>query len=208
MTVRVGIGVRVGLGARLGRRITFFPMGDSITLGAAGDPGGWRKVFADARPGYVGRGSQQAPTGYFHEGYSSYTIGNLQTLLTGAWGANPARELWFTAGTNDIYTGSNAATALAAMDTFLTAAEALANPPRVIRVASITPMTALGGSLQAAIDAFNSGLPAVVATHKTARFHDVGGRLSTAYLSVDNIHPTAAGHALLAQYWAESLGLA
>lgn len=182
------------------------PLGDSITLGSNGPTGGWRKILLDAHPGiYAGHGSSNDPSGYWHNGIASTTLTSWNTNFATYWAQARCREVWLTLGTNDILGGASAATALTRLGTLLTTIEAVSSPPLRIRVASITPLT--GGFATPASD-FNAGIAGVVASHGTAVYHDIGGRLSASYLDVDNIHPTSAGHTLLAQYWAEALGLA
>lgn len=183
------------------------PLGDSITLGSNGPPGGWRKILFDAHPRYfVGNGAFDDPSDYWHNGVPSETLASWNVNLAAYWAQARCRELWVTLGTNDIHNDMiDATTALNRLDTLLTTAEGLTNPPQVIRVASITPLT---GGFASIVDSYNAGMPAVVAAHPTAVFANVGGRLSPVYLDVDNIHPNADGHTQLAQFWAEALGLA
>jgi lysophospholipase L1-like esterase len=183
--------------------ITAILLGDSITLGSGGNPGGWRKDLFDAHPFWTGRGSFEDPAEYFHHGVPGWKLTDMNANFAGVWAANRGEEIWVSGGTNDIFSGATAATALTRMNTLLTTIFGIipSSGNVIVRVASIPPLP----GFPAEVAAFNAGLPAVVAGFPLANFSDVAAGMTNADIGGDNVHPTVAGYQKMADNWFTSI---
>lgn len=178
---------------------SIMPVGDSITIGAAGTTGtGYRGYLAGLVPLATWVGSQGAAP-LRHEGHSGWTCDQLADQAR-AWAArHRPRMVLLDCGTNDDGLGRSAEQMLASAARLLD--ELAAGGARTVLVAqiTITPYNT-PAQQQAEID-FNAGLPALAAARTGVRVVDMTG----VHLSPDRVHPDDEGYAEMARRWAAAL---
>jgi hypothetical protein len=201
------------------------PLGDSITDGI--DPtigyasnGGYRlELFRQAVAAghditFVGTRPPNGPNGDVegqpfprsHEGISGDTIVQLAARVDAALAANPPHVVLLQIGTNNLYQGMapDLPGQLASLLDQITGAA----PDALVVVAQITP---LGGQFPAnGVEQYNAAIPGIVQARVDAGKHvivvDQFTRIASTpdfvqQLLPDNIHPNAAGYAILGETW-------
>ncbi|MGW2401150.1 SGNH/GDSL hydrolase family protein [Kitasatospora sp. NPDC001664] len=198
--------------ARAATLVKILPLGDSITAGwgGSGDWTGYRKpllplIQAPSRDvRFVGSQTSAFAPELRHEGYSGYTIQQLETVVTrGSLVAKAAPDqILLHIGTNDMRLGL-AAGAPERLEKLVREVNRQA-PKARIHLASIIPIA----NPRLPVDAYNVGVQAVA--KKLAgegiplTFVDMATALTTADLG-DGVHPNVTGYAKMAKVWAGSL---
>jgi lysophospholipase L1-like esterase len=201
------------------------PLGDSITDGidstqAYASNGGYRlELFRQAVLGghditYVGTRPPNGPTGNVegqpfprnHEGISGNTIQQVADRVDAALVANPPDIVLLQIGTNNLYQGMAADIPgqLASLLDQITEGA----PDALVVVAQITP---LGGQFpNNGVAPYNAAIPGIVQERVSAGKHliivDQFTRIASTpnfvtQLLPDNIHPNAAGYAIMGETW-------
>ena len=156
---------------------------------------------------------QEGHTGYLIAGtgaQAGYSLNgaNLDTWLAPGNGVNPNLVL-LEIGSNEIlgnYHVQSAAYELAALVTHILELR----PNAEVLVSTITPLAS--ATLNAEVNTFNNALSGpngiiaqLQAQGENVKLVDAGGTLTTADLSADGIHPSAAGYAKLGNAWAQAV---
>jgi lysophospholipase L1-like esterase len=200
------------------------PLGDSITDGidmnlAYASNGGYRLelfrqaitaghpiTFVGAQPPNGPDEVAGQPFPRSHEGISGNTIQQVAARLGAALAANPPHIVLLQIGTNNLYTGMapDVPGQLAGLIDQITDGA----PDALVVVAQITP---LGGQFaNNGVDEYNAAIPGIVQQRIDDGKHlllvDQFTRIATtpdfvAQLLPDNIHPNAAGYAILGETW-------
>jgi GDSL-like lipase/acylhydrolase family protein len=208
-----------------GSSCRIMPLGDSITDGIDqtiqyASNGGYRlELFRLAVTDghditFVGTRPANGPTGNVagqpfprnHEGISGNTIQQVADRVDAALAANPPDIVLLQIGTNNLYQGMapDVPGQLASLiDQITTGA-----PDALVVVAQITP---LGGQFpNNGVDEYNAAIPGIVQQRVDAGKHlivvDQFTRIAStpnfvAQLLPDNIHPNAAGYAIMGENW-------
>lgn len=211
-----------------GSACRILPLGDSITDGLVGNAPGnttpsvggyrvelFRRAVADGHAiTFVGR-QQNGPTEVDgqpfprnHEGYSGATINSgmnqIANRLDAALAANPPHIILLHIGTNDMIQQQAAAAAPANLAGLLDQITAGA-PDALVVVAQIIPL-----GFGNAPEAYNAAIPDLVRERAEAgqhlllvdHFTPIATNPATvAGLVGDNVHPNAAGYAIMADTW-------
>jgi lysophospholipase L1-like esterase len=201
------------------------PLGDSITDGidstqGYASNGGYRlelfrlAVTAGHDITFVGTQPPNGPTGNVagqpfprnHEGISGNTIAQVAARIDGELVANPPNIVLLQIGTNNLYQGMAADIPgqLASLLDQITSGA----PDALVVVAQITP---LGGQFpNNGVDEYNATIPGIVQERVSAGKHmivvDQFTRIASTpnfvtALLPDNIHPNAAGYAIMGETW-------
>lgn len=189
--------------------VRVMPLGDSITYGT-GDPGGYRIGLWQRLAGasytvdFVGSQSN-GPAGlgdHDHEGHPGWTIAQIDANVVNWLTTYNPHSILLHIGTNDM-TGSPAGAAdrLATLLDHITTTA----PNAEVFVAQIIPLAWTSTDLLN----FNNAIPGIVQTRAAAGKHvhvvDMYHALTTADLSSDGVHPTAAGYDKMAATWYNAL---
>jgi lysophospholipase L1-like esterase len=204
------------------------PFGDSITDGYA-TPGGYRidlfrrTLTANQRITFVGSAANGPTTvdGVMfprnNEGHSGWTIDNdathsgISSLVPTAIGFNPNVVLLMI-GTNDLNQNVNVAQAPTRLGNLLDSMFTRRSDMLVV-LAQIVP--GRQDSLNSRIMTYNAAMPGLVATRVSAGRHIVLVDMYTAFtrdsnyktaLLADDLHPTPAGYARMADTWYAAVG--
>lgn len=189
--------------------VRVLPLGDSITDG--GPTGGyrtplWQRAQAARCPVDLVGSLRSGPPELGdpdHEGHWGQRIDQVDALAGGRVRAAAPDVVLLHLGTNDLYQGAPAATALVRLDHLLATVLA-ARPQAVVVVATVVPLALRPGPRAA----FNAGLPELVAAHR-ARGDDVRladmAPVDPAHLP-DGVHPDVRGDATMATVWWPFLG--
>jgi len=207
------------------------PLGDSITFGVGGSPGGYRvPLFRIARTNgrdltFVGRlrngppsvDDRAFPGG--HEGNPGYTVeacrdrAGILPLVPGALAAARPHVVLLMIGTNDVAAGCDLAKSLAALERLVALVEGSTPEPTLV-LANLVP------SRDEAFDAratpYTAAISKLVAEHaargKKVRLADTMAAFTAvpgyrAALLADALHPNDAGYAVMAGAWARAMDL-
>jgi lysophospholipase L1-like esterase len=189
--------------------VRVMPLGDSITYGT-GDPGGyriglWQRLVGGAYTvDFVGSQSN-GPAGlgdHDHEGHPGWTIAQIDANVVNWLTTYNPHSILLHIGTNDM-TGNPAGAAdrLATLLDHITTTA----PNAEVFVAQIIPL----GWTSADLLNFNNAIPGIVQTRVAAGKHlhvvDMYHALTTADLSSDGVHPTAAGYDKMSATWYNAL---
>jgi lysophospholipase L1-like esterase len=208
-----------------GTSCRIMPLGDSITdgidptVGYASNAGYRLELFRRAVAAghditFVGTQPPNGPNGDVegqpfprnHEGISGNTIAQVAARVDAALGANPPDVVLLQIGTNNLYQGMAADVPgqLAGLLDQITDAA----PDALVVVARITPLGAQFPNN--GVEQYNDAIPAIVQERVSAGKHLIVVDQFTpiasapnfvAQLLPDNIHPNAAGYALMGQTW-------
>ncbi|MFF1920603.1 SGNH/GDSL hydrolase family protein [Streptomyces sp. NPDC058221] len=190
--------------------VRIMPLGDSITDGYTPYPGGYRvKLWHLLAVGgytvdFVGTQTNgPAELGdRDHEGHPGWRIDQLYANIDTWLGQSDPRTIMLLIGTNDLnqnYDIANAPARLSGLIDRIRAGE----PQSELFVATVPPQS--NATLEGRVKAYNSAIPAVVAS-KGSRVHLVKmyEALTTSDLA-DGIHPTRAGYEKMAAVWFNAL---
>jgi lysophospholipase L1-like esterase len=197
--------------------MTVWCVGDSITWGKSSPadvPGGYRGALntllggAGKPAGFVGlRADNSAGLAEpRHDGWPGYRIDEIGRAVRAMPAGTQADVVLLLAGTNDVRQGFALAEVPARLEAL--AAELARLQPRAwVLVGSLPPLRADPKHPQqvAALEAFNRLVPDIVA-RCAARglrvgFADIHAALGRSDISVDTVHPTAAGYVKIARAW-------
>lgn len=199
--------------------LKIMPLGDSIT----GSPGCWRAYlwqslnnaglikskgidFVGTLPaqgcGFTYDGENEG-----HGGYLATNVAN-QNLLPGWLSSTRPDIVLMHFGTNDVWNNIAPATILNAFTTLLNQMRA-SNPNMKLFVAQILPMHPSGCSAcDSRVQAFNAQIPSWASSHSTSASPIYVVDQYTGFsnsLTSDGVHPTTAGHQVMASKWYNAL---
>jgi lysophospholipase L1-like esterase len=207
------------------------PLGDSLTQGAGSSGGGYRRelfrqVVAHGQSvTFVGSAASgpamldgvPVPFPRNHEGHGGFTIENISAWITDNKTIATYKPdlVMLEIGTNNglRHPGANIPAALAALGALIDQIVA-ADPRLLLIVAQITPNKTDEGIMN--IQAYNAGIPAVVAARAKAGKHVVtvdiykaftaNPNWKTDYLPSSDVHPNDAGYDAMGRGWYGALG--
>lgn len=209
------------------RPCRILPLGDSITFGLGGSPGGYRvPLFGIAREkkhdivfiGRVRSGPAMAfgaPFSPAHEGYSGYTVApcggreGIAPLVDGALSGELPDVVLLMIGTNDVAVGCDLAESARALEAIVDRVAERA-PSATTVVASIVPTQSPAMDLRG--DAYVASVAKLVEARAARggriRFADVRAAFVAregyrTQLLADLVHPNDAGYAVMAEVWAK-----
>jgi lysophospholipase L1-like esterase len=194
-----------------GNACKILPLGDSITFGIQ-LPGAYRielfrqAVLAEQNITFVGSQMngpdivQGAPFPKNHEGYSGFTIDQIdQQIVTNALQTKPD-IVTLMIGTNDIY-GNDPANAPARLEALIDKIFDMDSHALLV-IAKLTPLP----NFQSTVDTYNQALPAIVEERAAASKHIALVDMSDTTISSDSVHPNEAGYTHMGQVWYEAIG--
>jgi len=184
--------------------LRILPLGDSITYGIGSTSrAGYRQdlynllTAAGAKVDYIGSlkaGNFEKPQ---NEGWSGYTIAQINQMADRSIGSKP-NVILLLAGGNDILWAGNKPTAPDRLATLIDKLVSKA-PDAVILVATMTPLARVGND----IDVYNQAIPPLVKARA-----DKGQKVAlvsmAAVLKTDlkeGVHPNDAGYTKMAEAW-------
>jgi lysophospholipase L1-like esterase len=209
------------------RPCRILPLGDSITFGLGGSPGGYRvPLFRISREKkheivFVGRVRSGpstvdgAPFSPAHEGYSGYTVApcggreGLAPLVDGALSTEPPDVVLLMIGTNDVAVGCDLAASAKALEAIVDRVAERA-PSATTIVASLVPTQSAAMDLRG--DAYVAEVAKLVEARAARgvriRYADMRAAFATregyrTQLLADLVHPNDAGYAVMAEVWAK-----
>ncbi|GAA3218908.1 ricin-type beta-trefoil lectin domain protein [Dactylosporangium siamense] len=194
--------------------IRVLPLGDSITDGGTANPGAyrtelWRRLTAGGYTvDFVGsRANGPAELGdHDHEGHPGYRIDQIQAGIAGWVQATNPQTVLLHLGTNDIGQNWDLPNAPARLFQLVDTIIQLA-PAAEIFVASVAPVAF--ADREARTQTYNAAIPGLVqqraAAGKHVHFVEMHAALTTADLTADGVHPTAAGSAKMGATWHAAL---
>lgn len=193
--------------------IRVMPLGDSLTYGIGSSTGGgyrlplWDDLLAEGiHITYVGS-QENGPSGFnpANEGHPGWRIDQLAARVVEWLHTYQPQIILLHIGTNDIVQNDdlkNAPTRLSSLINQITSTV----PDSTLLVAQIIP---LNSSLNSRVIAYNAAIPGIVQRDISQGEHvrdvDMYDAVPTTALSVDTIHPTDRGYALMADAWNNAL---
>ena len=192
MSIRQPNGTRIA--ATAGHTRVAMAVGDSITLGAADNVGGYRLPLFRANPALnlVGR---EWSFGY-HEGWSGFTIAQISNQVLPIVDNFAPSLILLIAGTNDLNTGGTAAATYSALITLAQNLKAKASV-QFVEIGTI-PFLNSAPAAQAAYNSLILGTPNPAPGVFT---NDISSSLVFPGDYSDSLHPNEVGYGKMASAW-------